>query len=228
MEEVADSALLRGFLENTDFETHFSFPVSDIVRLYRAERGDYILSEGGSACNTLYYMVIGRAKLLCSAPNGNISLLDFFKAPCFIGEMELLGVCTETLGVCALEECFLLALPTEGYRERLLSDSRFLRRLCLYLGEKERKKALALVQSHSYPLSNRLADFILLAGSEKGLYREKSTDACAYLGVSYRRLQQVLAEFSRSGYIEKADGGFRILDLAALRRLSDAMNGGTA
>lgn len=222
MREVKDKALLQKYIEQSDFAAQFSFPVSELARLYFASAGEDILREGEPDIATLYYLAKGRAKLRASLPNGKASLLDFPKAPCFIGEMELLGIRGETLEVRALEQCWLLALPVRECRERLLSDCIFLRSMCRYLGEKEFRKTVAITRAQGYPLVNRLADFVITASSG-GFYREKNIDASEYLGVSYRHLQQVLGDFVSMGYLERAERGYRIANAAALGSLAGEM-----
>ena len=222
MQEIPDPVRTQALLCSSGLEALFSFPVADKVRLYRAARGEYILREGAAGDGRLYYLVSGRAKLFCSLLNGRTSLLDFFTAPCFIGEIELLGLRSETMGVRALATCELLALPADELPAQLLNDPVFLRALCLQLAGKERRKTLALNQSHGYPLANRLAAFILSAASG-GRYAEKNVDAAEYLGVSYRHLQQVLGEFIARGWLVREARGCRIADEEALRALADEM-----
>jgi len=55
-----------------------------------------LISASSSFCSSFVrmqvnYLLSGRAKLFLSHENGRISLINFLNAPCFIGEMELLG-----------------------------------------------------------------------------------------------------------------------------------------
>jgi CRP/FNR family putative post-exponential-phase nitrogen-starvation transcriptional regulator len=169
-------------------------------------------------------MVSGRAKLFCSLSNGKTSLLDFLQGDCFIGELELLSVRKSTLGVKALSPCFLLALPIDKYRSRLLSDPRFLRILSMSLAKKEERRIHALSSTQGFPLANRLAHFVLFAAID-GIYSERNTDASAYLGVSYRHLTQMLGEFTQLGYLKRTKAGYIITDEQALKLLADELNG---
>ncbi len=63
-------------------------------------------------------------------------LIDFFAAPCFIGEIELIDKDHEPRAVQAIEECWCLALPMKHYRPLLLNDTLFLRKLCVTLSHK--------------------------------------------------------------------------------------------
>lgn len=223
MKQIFDKIEIQRCLAESDFESCFSFPVKEDVRLYFADRGDDIMKEGEKSDGFLYYMVSGRAKLFCSLSNGKTSLLDFLQRDCFIGELELLSVRKSTMGIKALSPCFLLALPIEIYRSRLLSDACFLRILCRTLAEKEEQRVYALLSTRGFPLANRLAHFVLFAASD-GMYNERNTDASAYLGVSYRHLTQMLGEFTQNGYLERTQTGYRIANEKALKLLADELN----
>lgn len=221
MKEIRDEAVLHRFLDSTGFENYFSFPVKNLTQLYRASRGEMIFHEGAMA-DKLLYLASGRARLSESLPNGKSILLDFPQPTYFFGEMELLDVRGETLEIQALETCWLLALPFDACREKLLNDVKFLRFLCSYLGNKDGQRERIIVQSHGYPLANRLAAFILTASSG-GQYRERNVDAAEYLGTSYRHLQQTLSNFVRTGLLKKQGRSYILSDTAALQQLADEM-----
>ena len=218
---VDDQPLLDRFLRQSDFLDCFSFPAQQYARLYHLEAGEYIVEEGVQPA-FLYYLVAGRAKLYMTLPNGKVSLIDFFRAPCFVGEMELIGVQRRSRAVQALCGCYCLALSVEECRERLLGDPRFLQRLCVYLGGKNVRTVLSLSQNKGFPLENRLAHFLLLAAPD-GWYAEKHTHAAEYLGVSYRHLLYVLADFASRGYLKKEGGGYLLTDRAALVSLAQGL-----
>ena len=80
-----------------------------------------------------------------------------------------------------------------------------------------------LLNTQGFPVANRLAHFVLFAASD-GIYAERNTDASAYLGVSYRHLTQMLSEFTQNGYLERMQGGYRIVNEQELRLLADELN----
>ena len=69
--------------------------------------------------------------------------------------------------------------------------------LCLFLSTKTTNMTAKYTQNQAYPLENRLASFILLS-SDHDFYKEKHTEVCEYLGVSYRHLLFVLAQFTEA------------------------------
>jgi CRP/FNR family putative post-exponential-phase nitrogen-starvation transcriptional regulator len=223
MKQIFAKEKIQRCLAETNFENCFSFSIKDDVRLYFADKGDDIMKEGEKSDGFLYYMVSGRAKLFCGLSNGKTSLLDFLTGNCFIGELELLSVRKSTMGIKALSPCYLLALPIEKYRSRLLSDACFLRVLCMTLAKKEEQRVHALTNTQGFPLANRLAHFMIFTAFD-GLYNERNTDASAYLGVSYRHLTQMLNEFTQCGYLKKVQGGYFIANEQSLKLLADELS----
>ena len=53
------------------------------------------------------------------------------------------------------------------------------------------------------------------------MYREKHTEVPEFLGVSYRHLLYVLADFIKRGLRDKTEQGYYIQDLIALRKIAE-------
>ena len=111
----------------------------------------------------------------------------------------------------------------EHYRPLLLNDTLFLRKLCVTLSHKNYRNIVSLTQNQSFPLVNRLAAFILLS-QEGDLYHEKHTQAAEYLGVSYRHLLYVLAQFIHDGLLIKSKKGYLIKNRKQLSGLALEMD----
>lgn len=82
-------------LDSSNFQSIFSFDAESFIKLIHFDVDDEITMEG-EIPEHLFYLVSGQAKLFITLPNGKRTLIDFFNAPCFIGEMELLGVHTQS------------------------------------------------------------------------------------------------------------------------------------
>lgn len=211
-------------LQTEEYYNHF--PLNDFfdfdVRPFTAVRtfnsGEMLLEEG-SIPSCLYYLIDGRAKLYLTQENGRISLINFINAPCFIGEIELIGAQTFSNGVSAITPCTCYAIRICDCRDMLLNDRKFLRHLCLYLSRKALGNTSNYSKNQSFALENRLADFILMT-ARNGLYRERHTEVSEYLGVTYRHLLYVLAVFVKKGILQKTKQGYLILDMEALRSLA--------
>lgn len=218
MRQVYDRQELREYLSNREFESYFSFHAGQYAVLFQFDSGDFIAHEG-FAMQYLYFMVKGQAKLFLTHSNGKVALIDFFKAPCFVGEMELIGVQSEAYGVQAITPCFCLALPIADCKDLLLNDPLFLRKLCLFLGTKSLHNLTKYTKNQAFPLKNRFATFILQT-SHNFHYTEKHHEAAEYLGVTRRHLLFVLARFVRDGVLEKSPAGYRIVDRQYLQALA--------
>lgn len=212
-------------LERTSAEDeHFALSdimdtdVSGCTQYVRFEPDEVIMEEGTRPVY-LFYLVSGRAKLYLSHDNGRITLINFLSAPCFIGEMELLDDERLASGVKAITVCECYAIRLDKCRDRLLNDTKFLRFTCRFLSRKAIGNTTNYSRNQSYPLKNRLAAF-MLETAVNGIYREQHGEVAEYLGVTYRHLLYVLAEFVKLGLIEKTSVGDRLIDMTALRELT--------
>lgn len=201
--------------EAATFGNMFSFDIIPYMSVVEFEPDEMIIEEG-SCLHDLYYLISGKAKLFLSHDNGRISLINFLNASCFIGEMELLeeGRCAN--GVKAISLCTCFAIHTDQCREKLLDDTKFLRYLCIFLSKKATDNTNNYSRNQSYSLDVRLADFILNT-SVNSIYRERHTEAAEYLGVTYRHLLYVIADFVKKGILIKTNQGYKIADMERLK-----------
>lgn len=204
--------------QNFPLSDFFSFDIRPYTSAVKFEGGENILEEGRQV-SYLYYLADGRAKLFLSHENGRISLINFLNAPCFIGEMELIGAQSVSSGVTAITPCLCYRIHVSECKDAILGDTKFLRRLCLFLGQKAIANTDVYSKNQSYPLENRLANFILLT-SYNGVYRERHLEASEFLGVTYRHLLYVLAGFVKRGILEKTTQGYFIRNIDELQLLA--------
>ncbi|OON41886.1 transcriptional regulator YeiL [Izhakiella australiensis] len=224
MKDIQDENLRRQLINDSGYKDMFSIAVINETRLLYIAAGDYIVKEG-SQPQHLFYLARGRARLHATLSNGRVSLIDFFGAPCFIGEMELINERHDPRAVQAIEACWCLALPMKKFRAMLLNDATFLHSLCVALIRKNERNIVSLTQNQSFPLTHRLAAFILLSQHDD-VYREKHTQVSEYMGVTYRHLLYVFARFTREGYLQKAGASYVIKNKQALAALASEMNPG--
>ena len=92
--------------------------------------------------------------------------------------------------------------------------------LCKFLSRKTLSDVQNYSRNQAYPLKTKLASFILLTANN-GLYRERHTETASYLGVTYRHLLYVLAEFVKDGILEKTPHGYRIVMEEELKQIAD-------
>ena len=198
---------------------HVSFDISPFLskKIFNSES---IIFKEGYHPKKLYYLIQGRAKVYKVQSNGKVSLMEFLGAPAFIGEMELLQVRKEAISVTAITKCICEEINLERCKKELLNDNLFLNYLCNYLGKKAVSIADKFAIDTSYTLPTRLAKFILLS-QINDIYREKHTEVAEYLGVSYRHLLYVIADFNKKGIVLKTAQGYVITDFDKLIKISN-------
>ncbi|WP_339213136.1 transcriptional regulator YeiL [Solibacillus sp. FSL W8-0372] len=208
----------KPYIEQYPISQYFSFDINPFIQVYEFDKGEYIFHEH-SFPDYLYYMIEGKAKLYVTHKNGKISLIDFITSPTFMGEMELLNAERYSKGIQTVTTSICFAISIREVKEKLLADPVFLKMLCLFLSQKTMDMTAKYTQNQAYPLENRLASFILLS-SDKQFYKEKHTEVCEYLGVSYRHLLFVLAQFCEEGYLTKKDRGYVLKNRQVLEKLA--------
>ncbi|MGG1221056.1 transcriptional regulator YeiL [Priestia endophytica] len=206
------------YIKKYPIESLFTFPIKPYIQVCQFERGEFIYKEG-SYPQYLYYLVEGKAKLYVTHENGKVSLINFLQSPTFMGEIELLNSERYSKAIQTVTKTICLAIPIHTCKEKLLTDVTFLRYLCSFLSEKATRISAKYTQNQAYPLDNRLAAFILLS-ADGNFYKEKHTEVCEYLGVSYRHLLHVLAQLCKTNIIEKQSKGYIIRDKERLKKLT--------
>ena len=197
-------------------EDYFSFDIRPYVTRRRYNVNSTILSEGRTN-EQLYFIQKGRVKVCFTKENGDTALPNFLEAPVFIGEMEFLGARESTSRVIAIKPCLCCIIRCAECREQILNDAKFLRHLCLMLGQRFVATTANFSANQTLPLRVRLARYIL-QNSTDGMYHQKHTETAAYLGVTYRHLLYVIAGLVQEGLLEKGETGYRIVSERALRQ----------
>lgn len=200
MKKLHHSTVLS-FVEEHPIHQLFSFDIIPFLEVHQFKQGEFIFQEL-SKPDYLYYVIEGRAKIYMTQENGKVTLINFIGEGAFIGELELLQNSFFSKGVQTSTELTCFAIPVQAIHEKVRVDAHFLRLLCAYLSHKASMHSSRFAQGLSFPLENRLAEFILLSSNE-GVYKEKHTEVCEFLGVTYRHLLFVLAQFVEDGLLKK-------------------------
>lgn len=217
MKIIENTELLNTYLASRPYTDYFCGTVKAHTFLIEYAAGEYILRQDALP-SCLYLMVSGRCSISILLANGKSVILQTLKAPCLIGEMELIRP-VSSFTVQALEHCRLLAIPLDQCKYFLLNDPYFLRAVCFDLIGKERTESLKLIHAFGYPLENRLAHFILENCQGNRFYIKKVHIADS-LGVSYRHVEKVMSDFVRKRYLSKEKLVYTVTDECALKALS--------
>ncbi len=217
METINNSKLLERYLHEKPYIDYFRDYLHPYTKIVDFESGEYVLKEA-ETFTCLYLMISGQCNIRVMMANGKSVILRTLKAPCLIGEMELIRDMT-SFSVQALMECRMLAIDLDECKNRLLEDSFFLRKLCSELIYKERSEALSLVRSFAYPFEDRLAKFIL-DNRQGNKFLIKKVQISESLGVSYRHVETVMSDFVKKGYLSKNRLVYTIENKEKLKQLA--------
>ena len=216
--EIYKSEKRQRYLEEYSIVHLFSFPIEEFLEVHEYKRDEWIIQEGMRP-DFLFYVIEGKAKIYVTHQNGKVSLINFIKEEDFFGEMELLNPIYYTKGVQASTKTICFAIPYHRCRAKMIEDAAFLRELAKFLSVKSTHMAAKYTQSLSFPLENRLAEFILQTADGE-VYKEKHVTVCDFLGVTYRHLLYVIAQFCDKGYLRKEGRHYRILQPNELNELA--------
>ncbi|GIN41278.1 transcriptional regulator YeiL [Heyndrickxia oleronia] len=209
------------YIETYSIAHLFSFPITEHIQVHEYKRGEWIIKEG-TRPDYLFYVIEGKAKIYVTHQNGKTSLLNFINVHDFIGEMELLNEVYYSKGIQTSTTTICFAIPFQSCRTKLLEDVTFLRELSMFLSAKATRIAAKYSHSLAFPLENRLADFILQT-ADHDIYKEKHVTVCDFLGVSYRHLLYVFAQFCEKGFLKKEGTSYRIKRQDELSRLAEML-----
>lgn len=205
-----------------EFASHFSFPVEAYTTIRTYKPGEQILGLH-QVPTTLIYLIEGKLKLTFYESNGK-DVIKLLRAPGFLGEMEFLGIRKDTTVAQAYERCVCAVIDLAECRHLLKTDAKFLLWLSSCVSREAYNNMQAYVRLSSWPLHSRIAQFILEM-EINGLYKEKHTEASAYLGVSYGHFMAVIKEMVGEGLITRQKGGYAITDREALEAMTEEVTG---
>ncbi|MBR0462569.1 MAG: transcriptional regulator YeiL [Erysipelotrichaceae bacterium] len=221
MEKIYEKNVIRQYLNRKGYRNWFSHDFDDAAYLVRCRHNEILIRQGDEA-DTLYYLVKGKCRATAVNSEGKLCVINTITAPNLIGEIEFISE-DDSFSVEAVEDSLLIALPYEACRDMLLNDPKFLFHLCELLTEKEREHAIKLTQAASFPLENRLAQFLLENAINKEISLRKTVIAES-LGVSYRHLEKVMKDFVEQGILKKEKFVYTITDEKELLDKASALD----
>ena len=217
MKIIHDQALLQKLITSQPYTSYFGKQYHAETRILEYQAGETIVHQEQPSAY-LHLMISGRCSVSTDLSNGKTVILHALTAPALIGEMEILRD-VSAYHVCALEKCRMLSIPVASCKALLVNDVFFLRAVCSDIIGKERREALKLIHSFSYPLEIRLAQFIL-DNRQGNLFLIKKVHIAESLGVSYRHIESVMNRFVVRGILSKSGLVYTIVDKKALEDLA--------
>lgn len=192
-------------------------PEGLLMRNY--SKGEF-LCEQGAPLEHLMIVAEGRVKVCSMAANGKTLLFCFHDPGKILGEVEFMTNSFASSSVCAVTDTQCIIIPHDRYRDYLLSNVDFLKRISYLMAEIITETSTNGASNILYPFETRLCAYIS-TNHENGLFCQKLTELAEYLGTSYRHLLRTLDSLCARGIIEKAAQGYVIKNETKLRAIGN-------
>lgn len=221
MKKISDNTLLNYYISKYNLETIFDEDLLTHAQLHFYQKGEYILK---SDFNLEYYYLIVDGKITVSylLENGKSILLKFYHAFNTLGDIELL----KNIPVCcnnqAIEDSYLIAIPSDIIRNGYLNNPKFLHHLVNSLSEKLHATLNNSSYNLTYPLINRLSSYLVEYITDKNYIVLSSSfnEIAQFLGTTYRHLNRTFKELESRLIIKCENKTIHILDKDRLLALS--------
>lgn len=221
MRKITDKILLDQYINKCNIKKIFDDEVLKFVQLHFYEKEEFIL-ESGEHLEYYYLLVEGKVKVYYPFENGKSMLLKFYKDFIAIGDLELLKNIPLLCDVDAVEDTYLIAIPSAILREKCFNNVKFLHHLVDSLSEKLYGTINNSSYNFVYPLINRLSSYLVehLIDEECIILNSSYVDIAQFLGTTYRHLNRTLKEMESKSIIKCDDKKIYILDIDELRELA--------
>ncbi len=221
MRKILNNDLLNYYIVKHNIESIFDKDILKHAQLHFYQKDEYIL-EAESSLEYYYLLVDGKIKISYLFENGKSMLLKFYKEFNSVGDLELLKNIPILCNIDAIEDTYLIAIPSDILRKEYLDNLKFLHHLIDSLSE----KLYATINNSSYnfvyPLINRLSSYLVEHITDKNYIILSSSflEIAQFLGTTYRHLNRTFKELESKSIIKCDNKTIYILDESRLRELS--------
>lgn len=188
------------------------FGISQIDRtdlsLFEYEKGDTVCREN-QLIGHLLICVNGHGRSYVNERNGKSLILNIFKRGYVIGDYELIMNYATLTTVIADTPMTCIAIPFGCYRQYLLSNHAFMRKIAEILANKLYASLHHSAASRLMPLEYRLCVHLLKV-NHHGKFDSRLTDTADMLGVSYRHLLRTISSLVSMGMMSKTSEGYTV------------------
>lgn len=160
MKRVFDNKLLNYYIKKHNIENIFDDEILKYAQLHLYEEEEYIF-ESGENLEYYYLLVDGKIKIYYPFENGKSMTLKFYKDFNTIGDLELLKGIPILCNIDAVEDTFLIAIPSTILREKHFDNVKLLHHLVDSLSEKLYGTINNSSYNFVYPLINRVASYLV-------------------------------------------------------------------
>lgn len=221
MRRILSDNLLNHYIIKHNIENIFDKDILKYAQLHFYEKEEYIL-EAESKLEYYYLLVDGKIKVSYPFENGKSMLLKFYKEFNSVGDLELLKNIPILCDIDAIEDTYLIAIPSDILRKNYLDNLKFLHHLIDSLSEKLYGTINNGSYNFVYPLINRLSSYLIEHITDRNYITLNSSfiEIAQFLGITYRHLNRTFKELESKSIIKCDNKTIYILDEDRLRELS--------
>jgi len=221
MKRISNKDLLKEYIDKHNIEDILDTEILDYAQLHFYKKEEFIL-KAESMIEYYYLLVEGKIKISYLFENGKSNLLKFYSDFNTIGDLELFKNIPILCNIDAVEDTYLIAIPSEILRKKYFNNIKFLHHLIDSLSDKLYTTINNSSYNFVYPLINRLSSYLVEHLTNKNYITLNSSflEIAQFLGTTYRHLNRTLKELEEKEIIKCEDKTVFILDEDGLRELA--------
>ncbi|WP_432666661.1 helix-turn-helix domain-containing protein [Wukongibacter baidiensis] len=221
MKKILNDKLLNHYIVKYNIENIFDKDILKYAQLHFYKKDEYVL-KAEFDLEYYYLFVEGKIKISYLFENGKSILLKFYKEFNTLGNSELLNNIPIRCNVEAIEDSFLIAIPSDILRKTYLDNPKFLRHMINSLSDKLYATMYNSSYNLVYPVINRLSSYLVEHITDKNyiILNSPFNEIAQFLGTTYRHLNRTFNELESRSIIKCDNKTIYILDEDRLRELS--------
>lgn len=193
-------------------------PLARHTRRRRYAKGQIVFHQG-DAPSALYYLVAGKVRVFLATPGGEEATLAILGPGEHFGELGVLDGLPRSASVQALEDADALILERDDLLAFLSGDGAAALAVCISLARRLRAADEHLADVLFLPLAARLARQVLLLAGDGNEARMSQEALAGMVGASRQRVNLVLGEWEREGWVQRRRGSVLLVDVPALQAI---------
>ncbi|MGG7177359.1 Crp/Fnr family transcriptional regulator [Clostridium paraputrificum] len=221
MRKLSDDMLLAYYIKKYNIDNIFDEEILKYAQIHFFEKDEYIL-EAEEKLEYYYLFVDGKIKVFYPFENGKSMLLKFYSEFNTIGDIELFKDVPILCNIDAVEDTYLIAIPSDILRKNYFDNTRFLHHLVESLSDKLSATINNSSYNFVYPLINRLSSYLVGHLTDKNyiILNSSYLEIAQFLGATYRHLNRTIKDLEGKLIIRCEGKIIYILDIKGLKELS--------
>ena len=191
------------------------------------KKGENLMTEGNSI-NGLYCIKDGKCKLTKLNTNGKEQIIKFVKGGDILGHRSILSDEPVGLNVTALEDMHVCFIPKGDILDTIKENAQFSLSLMKNISHQLNEANTSISQMAQKPVKDRLAETLLNLENTFGIDNEGCIDVLLTreeiantIGTATESAIRLLSNLKKDGVIDLIGKKIKILDMNALKNLSD-------